>query len=161
LSGPLPVFDCLLDQPRLSTVLREQLRLGLRRLRELLLQNPGDATVQLLPLHFEQTLVSGVPHQRVLEGVAGLTGRAARKDQLGGGKPVQGSLQLTLGGGRDRREERVGELAPDAGRDLRHLFGRGEPVQAGHERVSECGRDRELRRRARELVAIASILEQA
>ena len=83
--------------------------------------------------------MGSVPHQRVLEGVAGLRGRAAAKDQLGGGEPVQGGLQLGFGQRRDRREERVGELAPDAGRDLRHLLDPRHPVQPGHERGMQRG----------------------
>ena len=103
-------------------------RLGLHRLREALLHYPGDATVQLLPLRLEQSFVSSVPHQRVLEGVAA-SGRVAGKDQLGRGEPVQGGLYLGIGERRDRREERVGELAPDASRHLRHLLDPGRPVR--------------------------------
>ena len=47
LPGPLPVVDRLLGEPRLGAVPGEQLGLRVRRLREALLQHPGDAGVQL------------------------------------------------------------------------------------------------------------------
>ena len=97
LPGPLPVVDGALHEPRLHVVLGEQLGLGRHGLREPLLQQPGDPAMQLLSLHLEQALVGGVPHQRVLERVAGLRRRAAAEHQLGRGEPVQGDVQLGNG----------------------------------------------------------------
>ena len=79
LPGLLPVVDRPLGEPRLGAVPGEQLGLRVHRLGEALLQRPDDAGMQLLPLRLEQALVGGVPHQRVLEGVARLRRLAAAR----------------------------------------------------------------------------------
>ena len=43
------------------------------------------------------------------------------------------------------------ELAADRRRDLGHLLDRGQPVEAGHQRVVQRRRDRQRRQRAREI----------
>ena len=86
--------------------------------------------------------MGGVANQRVLEGVDRLRRLAPREDQLGRGEPVERGPQLRLRHRRDRREQRVGELAPDAGRRLRHLLDPGHPVQPGHQRGVQRGRHR-------------------
>ena len=98
-----------------------------------------------LPPRLEQALVGGVAHQRVLEAVGRLGRLPPREDQLRRGKPVQGGPQLGLGQGRDRREQRVGELPADAGCHLRHLLDPGHPVQPGHQRGVQRGRHRRAR----------------
>jgi hypothetical protein len=97
--GPLPVVDRPLGEPRLEAVPGEQLGLRVRRPGEALLQHPGDARVQPLPLRLEQALVGGITHQRVLERVARRRRLAPREHQLGRRQPVQGDPQLRLGQG--------------------------------------------------------------
>ena len=53
------------------------------------------------------------------------------------------------------------ESAADAGADLCHLFDRGEPVEAGHQRILQRRRDRKRRQRARHHIVIAGVGEEA
>ena len=64
-------------------VLRHRLRLGLGDVGELGFQRGGDPSMDLLAPAFQQALVGGVAHQRVLERVGRLRRRAAAEHQLG------------------------------------------------------------------------------
>ena len=86
--------------------------------------------------------MGGVADQRVLERVDRLRRLAPREHQLGRRQPLQRRPQRRLGHRRDRREQRIGELAPDARRRLRHLLDLGHPVQPGHQRGVKRGRHR-------------------
>ena len=96
------------------------------------------------PLGLEQALVGGVPHQRVLEDVGRVGRRAAPEDQLGLDQPLQRVAAAPApAASRQRGEVAWCELAADHGRDLRHLLDRVQPVEPGHQRVVQGGRDRE------------------
>ena len=64
-----------------SEVMRQHLGFGGLNVREPLLDHAGDLGVQLLSTALEQRVVSRVLHQRVLERVDGIGGRAATEGQ--------------------------------------------------------------------------------
>ena len=57
----------------------------------------GDLRVQLLPGIAQQTAVSRVLHQRVLEAIDRVGRDASLEHQLGGDEPAKSGLQLVLG----------------------------------------------------------------
>src|SRR3546814_5881191 len=61
---------------------------------------------------------------------------------------VQRILELRFAEAGNCGQKRMAELPADAGRHLRDLLDGGEPVQAGHQRILQRGRDRQLRQRA-------------
>ena len=65
-SGPLVVRDCLLRQPCLTEVVREQFGLGFAGVLKTTFEHLGDAGVELLAATDQQAVVGGVLHQRVL-----------------------------------------------------------------------------------------------
>ena len=97
----------------------------------------------------------------MLEGVDRLRGLAAAEHQLRADEPVESLLQPVvrlLGHG---AEQRIGELAADGGADLGDLAYRRQPVEPGHQRVVQGGRDRQRRQRAVERVTPVLLAQQA
>ena len=127
---------------------------------ELLDQHIGDARVQLSPPAPEHRGVGGVLHQRVLERVGRLGRRSAPGDQAGGRQPLERRVELRRRQARHRGNQRVGEFASDRGADLRHVLGRGEPVEARHQRGLQRRRYRERRQRSVEHVAVRHLTQQ-
>ena len=78
----MPVVDGLLGETPLREMVRQELRLGLGRLREVSFKHLRDASMQLLAPGLEQRLVGRVLDEGVLEAVARLGRRAAAEDQL-------------------------------------------------------------------------------
>ena len=64
-------------------MVRKQRRLGCDKVREPAFQGASDAAMKLLPAAAQQGAVSGILHQRVLEGVLRVGRSAAAVDQLG------------------------------------------------------------------------------
>src|SRR5262249_20891703 len=110
LSGGEPVVDRAFDQSTFGTMMREELGLRDRHLREALLERLGDASVQLSPRAAQQGAVRGVLHQRVLEGVLRIGGHAAPEDQFGADQLRQGIVQFPLRYWRDGADQLVREL---------------------------------------------------
>jgi Enolase C-terminal domain-like len=77
----LPQRDRLLGLFRLGVMLRQQLGLGCRDVRQTLLDDPGDLAVQLLPATPQQRVAGGLLHKGVLEDVHGIGRRAPPKCQ--------------------------------------------------------------------------------
>ena len=92
----LPQRDRLLGPFRLGVVVRQQLGLGRRGVRQTLLDDPGDLAVQLLPAAPEQRVIGGLLHQGVLEGVHRLGRRALLECQPGFDQLGQRVVQLGL-----------------------------------------------------------------
>ena len=128
----------------MGVVVGKQLRFDLR---VLLLEDRGDAGVQLLPATAQQAAVGRLLDQCVLEAVGRLRRRAAPEHQLGIDQLLQGLLQIALAQWRHRGQQRIGELAPDRRTDLRHLLDRSEAVEARHQRVVQGRGNRERRQR--------------
>ena len=78
-------------------MLREEFGLVVNLLGRMGFKRLGDPRVQLLAGIAQQTAVSCILHQHVLEGVDRARGRAALKYQLGGDKATQRRSQLVLG----------------------------------------------------------------
>jgi hypothetical protein len=69
----------------------------------------------------------------VLEQIFGVRRHAVLEDEAGFDKPAQRALQIGLGELSGRRQQLVGEVAPDRGADLcRLLRRRTEPVDTLH-----------------------------
>ena len=81
LSGRDPVMYCALSRACLCEVMGEQLRLIVHDVCKRLLQHLRDLDMQLLAIGFEQRVVGGILHQRMLEGVGGFGVRASSKCQ--------------------------------------------------------------------------------
>jgi hypothetical protein len=75
----LPQRDRLVGLFRLGVVVRQQLGLGSRGVRQTLLDDPGDLAVQFLPAAPEQRVVGGLLHQGMLDGVHRIGRRALLK----------------------------------------------------------------------------------
>jgi hypothetical protein len=84
----------LFRETRAGVVLREEFGLGFDDLRELGLQDLGDARMEVLAAGLEQGAVGGVLDQRVLEAVDDIGRGAAAVDQLGRDQLVERGLQL-------------------------------------------------------------------
>ena len=70
-------------------MVRQNLRLVVDTLREPVLENLGDASVQFLASGAQQCAIGRVLHQRMLEEVGGLGRQAAAEQQPGLGEPVE------------------------------------------------------------------------
>src|SRR5271167_3168810 len=88
IAGPAPPFDREIVEAGLSEMMRDRFRLDRRTLR-LIAQDFTRAAMQRLPPALEQTVIRGVPDQRVLEAIVGLRWRALDEQKVGVGKPIQ------------------------------------------------------------------------
>jgi hypothetical protein len=118
----------LLDQPGLPGMVSKDLRQGVA-CRERL----ENALMHGLALRLEQAFIGRIAHQSVLEEIAGLGRRAAAKDQLGCGEPLQRLCDLRRRLGGDGGQQAVVELTADAGSRLRHLLDRLHAVEPSHQ----------------------------
>ena len=144
LAGLAPVADRAPGIARLGAVVGQQL--GLRRRPGTPLRAcVGNAGVERWRAALEQALVGGVPHQRVLEAVGRVRRRRrARKTSSAATSWSSAASARGSGSRRQRRQQRVVELAADARRAIcaTSLTG-GQPVEPGHQRVVQRGRDRQ------------------
>ena len=106
---------------RVKEVLSEQLGLALHQLGGKRFECIGNLCMQLLSGAAQQAAVSGVLHQRVLEGVYCVRRAAALKHQLGGDKAGKSSSQLVCGKPGDGMQQFIRELTPDRGANLRDV----------------------------------------
>ena len=101
-----------------------------------------------LPAHApEYRLVGGLLDEGVLKPVDGPRRLPALIQQLRRDKRGQVALQRRVLQGRDGAQQGVGKLAPERGAQLRHPFGTPQPVEPGHERLVQRGRNGECRQR--------------
>ena len=103
--------------------------------------------MQIPPTGAQKGIVCGVLHECVLEDVAGVRRRPATKDKTSLGELVECADQLCVCAVRDRGKQFIGKLATDHGTNLRNLLHRSQPVEAGHERGLQAGRDRQRQKR--------------
>ena len=87
--------------------------------------------------------MSGVLHQRVLEGIDRVGWCPSLERQLGSNEPAESGLQLILVKAGDGPPQRVGKLASNRSTDLCHNPHRPETIEARQQRVAECRRDHE------------------
>jgi len=69
-------------------------------------------------------------------------------------------LQRPVVQGGHRLQQLIGKRAPNGRAQLRHGFHRGEAIEPRHERVLECRRDRQRRRRPGQRIARLPLLEE-
>ena len=105
-TGPQPVWNCLLRQSRLAEMTGDELRLRFDKLRKAGFDRHGDPRVQLLAAALEQALVGGVTHQRVLEHIGGGRRKAPPASTL---RTTCDEIARTAGLGRDavQRRDRI------------------------------------------------------
>ncbi len=84
-------------------------------------------------LALEHGAVSGVLHQRVLEGVDGVRDDSALVHQLGSDQLPEQRLELGIAEIADRPNRSVGEFTSQRRSGLHHRAERGEPVQPGNQ----------------------------
>src|SRR4029077_1472048 len=136
----------LLYQTRLSAVTRQELRLALRNVSELAFEHFRDAGVQRAAGLTQQCAIGGVLNESMLEKIGGVRRKALPEEQSCPGKPVERRGQVRLGRSGHEGEQRVRELAPDRGADLRHALSRTQPVEPRRERRVQARWDGERRR---------------
>src|SRR5262245_45928281 len=93
----------------------------------------GDLRMQLLACIAQQTAVSCVLHQRVLEAVDRVGWSSPLEDQLGSDKASKSGVQLVLGKAGHGAKQRVGKLASNRRASLRYQPYRGQTVESGHQ----------------------------
>ena len=160
LAGLAPARDRLLDQPRGGVVKGEQLRPRLDHVGESLDQDLGDALVMLLLRALEQRRVGDVLDERVLEEVPRARGPASLVNQLGGGELRERAQQRRLVHQGHRLDQLVRELAAEDRAELGHLARGAEAIESGHERVLQCGRNRQRREGPGQHVAVRFLAQQ-
>ena len=163
--GPLPGLgpkaDGFLHEASLGVMPSEQFGLGLHQLAGLCWQRLGDQRVQFPPRTAQQTAVSRVPHQRVLEAVDRVWRHATLVHQLGRDKSRKSGLQFILGKSPYRSQQPVRKFASDRRADLRHQPYRRQAVEPRQQRGVQRRRDRQRRQRPVKHVAVAFLAQEA
>src|SRR5215813_10792080 len=116
-----PADNGFLDEPGLSVMLREKLRLAVHKLGGTGFERFGDLRVQLLPSAAQQAAMRRVLHQRVLERIDRVGRCASLENQLGSDEAAESGLELILVKSGHGMQQRVGKLASNRRADLRHL----------------------------------------
>jgi hypothetical protein len=139
----LPIGNGLRREACLGVVVRQQFGLGRGGLGELGLQDLRNALVILLPCAPQQRLIGRILYQGMLKEVGRLGEYAALVEQFGLDKLCQPVLQCGLVQRRHGPEDLVCKLPPQHRSKLCHIFDCGQPVQPGHQRVLQGGRNRQ------------------
>ena len=110
-AGAHAIVTGLRERSALGEMVGEQLRLVRRQFGEALFERARNALMPFAPAAQKQTLIGGVPHQRVLEAVAPFQAAPfgkddARRDQL----VERGVERCTVPGG-DRDKQREARIA--------------------------------------------------
>ena len=134
-------------EPRLGVVACQELGLLLADLRKLFFEGAGDPLVVGLAVAPQQGLIRHVLNQRVFEVVDRIGVGIAPIQELGVHQPIEIAAQAVRAEGSDRRDEVVGEFAPQGGAELGDGFCRPQAIEPRHERVLQGGGDRKLARR--------------
>ena len=136
-----PPFDREVVEAGLGEMMGDELRLG-RGALGLIAQDFGGAAVQRLAATLEQAVVGRVLDQRVLEAIVRLMARALGDEEVRAGEPVERGLEGWVVDLADSAEQRVGEISPQDGADLRDFARFAEPVEPRRERLLKRRRDR-------------------
>ena len=149
-AGLQPLIGCTLGLASRGQMVRQEFRLALDEISEMLFQRRHDPGVQFLASSAHQRAIGGVLHQRVLKQVGSVRSRTTTKQQSRVAELSQGGLQLTLSTLRYRRDQLMGKLAAKNRPDLGDLLRRWpELVQASHQRGMQRRRHRLRRNRCR------------
>ena len=156
----LPIDDRPIREPRSREVIRQQFRGRIGQVRRSCFQLARDARVEVLPLRAEETAVSGILHEGVLEDVGRLWLRAAAEDQFSLDELRKGVFELSGIHAGDRCQQIMAELPPDDRADLRHFAEGPQPVEASHQQVAQRGWNGKRLEGPGELVVVLRIGEQ-
>ena len=136
-----PPLDREVVEAGLGEMMGDDFRLG-RGALGVIAQNFGRAAVQHLAAALEQAVVGGVLDQRVLETIVRLRARALGDEEVRVGEPVERGLEGGVVDPAHSTQQRVGEISPQHGADLRHLARFAQPVEPSRERLLKRRRDR-------------------
>jgi hypothetical protein len=103
------------------------LRLG--DILELVAQDPRDHFMQLPPPAFQQSVIGGVLHQRMLEAIAGLRRHALDVNKVRLGQPFKTYCQCGVAVAGNRSYERIIKFTTEHRRDLRDFLGRSQSIE--------------------------------
>jgi len=129
----LPVGDSLHTQACLCIMMRQEFRLSLSGLGELGFEHQGNPLVILLSRALEQRLICRILNQGMLEKVACLRRQSSLIEHFSLYQFGQCLLQPWPVYRRNDLEQLVGKLPSQHRPNLRHFFGRPEPIQARHQ----------------------------
>jgi len=150
LAGLQPLIDRTLGIAGGGQMMRQEFRLALDEIGEMLFQHGRDPGVQFLPPCAQQGAIGGVLHKRMLEEVGGLRGNTAAEQESSLGKPIEPQSQLGSRPLRHPLDQLVTEFAAEHCADLPDILAdRSETIEARDQRGVQGGGDRELRQRAR------------
>src|SRR6516162_332180 len=111
---------------------RQQLRLVLANLGELVFNRFCDASVQRTSRLAQKGAVGRILDQRVLKKITRMREYALTKQQASPNDPIQSWPQFLLGLAHYSGQQSVSELASYRRSDLRDLFGGAKPVEPRH-----------------------------
>ena len=98
--------------------------------------------MQRLAAALEQAVVGRILDQRVLEAIARLMACALGDEEVRAGEPVERRLERGVVDTADRAEQRIGEISPEHGADLRDFARFAQPVEPRRKRLLKRRRDR-------------------
>jgi hypothetical protein len=136
-----PPFDGEVVEAGLGEVMGDDLRLG-RGALAVLAQDFRGAAVQRLAAALEQAVVGRVLDKRVLEAIGRPRVGALGDEEVRAGEPVERGLEGEVLDLADSAEQRIGEIAPQDGADLRDFARVAKSVEPRGERLLQRRRDR-------------------
>jgi hypothetical protein len=135
-----PPFDGEVVEARFGEMMRDDFCLG-RYALGLIAQEFRGTAMQRLPAALEQAVVGRVLDQRVLEAVVRLRACALGDKEVRAGEPVERRLEGDVVKPADSVQQRMGEISPQDGADLRDFTRRPKPVESRRERLLQGRRD--------------------
>jgi hypothetical protein len=160
LAGLLPIGNGLRHQTSFDIVMRQQLGLSLTDLGEACLHHLGNVLMVPLAGALEQRLIGRVLDQGMLEAVRRLWRQTLLIEELCLHQLLQPPLQGALVPRRNGLQQGIGKLAPERRPELCEALHRRQAVQPRHQRVVQCGGNRQRRQGPGQLIALCPLLEQ-
>jgi hypothetical protein len=136
-----PPLDREVVESCLGEMMGDDFRLGCGAL-GVIAQDFRRTAVQGLAAALEQAVVGRVLDQRVLEVIARSRAGAICDEQVRAGEPVERGLEGGIVDSANSPQQRVGEISPQHGADLRDLARFAKPVEPRGERLLQGRRDR-------------------
>jgi hypothetical protein len=124
---------------------REQFGTCLDAIGERLRERLRDARVDAHALALQKAVVGDIADERVLEAIDRVVAAAAPEHQSARFERRERLREPRAVDRRDRGQQRVIELAPDARADLRDGLDRREMIETRHQRIMQRERNRERR----------------
>ena len=159
-SGLIPIRQGLFLQPGLGIVMGPEFGVKVAGFREMRGQGARNPLVVVLPPTFQQGLVGRILNQGVFESVLGIGPDAMLVQEFGLDQGREGGLQVGLGHGGHGLNQGVGKLPAQGCAELRDFPHGSQPVQTGHERILQRGRNGQVRQRSDQGIALGLLFEK-